>query len=102
MPGTAQIAPKHQVNRDAAVRDMATALLRAHQKHMARCSYRNVVQAALSFACEMTEDQWLELGRLTGHYTHATEVASETISDTLALLQSMVPADGDPFEGLAS
>lgn len=105
MPAAATAAPRinpfHRANRLTAVIDMANFLI-AH--HAPVGDYASVIDATLSFACTMTDAQWVELGERTGHYlTAGTEPADETIADVLRHLEAMLPAaadESDPFAGL--
>lgn len=91
MPATApQIPRRHAENREAAARDMANVLL----MDAVAARHPELVEAAIEHACQLIEGNgdWLTLGRRAGHYRKpGAAPASDTISDTIALLESMRP-----------
>lgn len=89
MPATATLTASHRANRLQVVADMAAFLVRHHVD----------IQAALAFACGMTDDQWHGLGLLTGHYRKGGQPDSDTEAAVLAHLEQMLPvAPADPTD----
>lgn len=105
-PMTPTTRPRsHATNRLTVVVDMANALIGEHAARMPRFSYRSVLDTVLSCACAMTDGQWLELGRRTGHYQEpGARPDQATIAATLEHIERLLPATsiGPVFEGLAS
>jgi hypothetical protein len=110
MPATApQISARHQANRLAVVKDMVTFLLRRYAEVG---TYAEAVEAALDFACGMTDPQWAELGRRSGHYANGGAPDDDTTATVLRQLEALLPVqaddtddtndtdDDDPFDGL--
>jgi hypothetical protein len=101
VPTASQISARHLANRHQVVQDMATFLL---QHHAAVGSYTAVVEAALSFACGLSDGQWAAIGVLTGHYANGSTPDADTTAAVLTHLERMLPAPvtaGPTFEGIS-